>query len=112
MNDRIKISDKVIVSKAPPSEADLTRLASEGFAAVVDLRRPGERNQPLTPEQEGQAAARAGLRYLNIPVDGANIDEGIIQRFRDEVAQLHGPVLVHCATGRRAHAVASAAAKK
>ena len=109
MTDRIKISEKVIVGKVPPSEQDLKALASEGFATVVNLRRAGEPNQPLSPEEEGEAAARQGLRYLHIPVDGTNIDEATIQRFKEEVAQLPGPVFVHCASGRRAEAVASAA---
>ena len=109
MTDRIRISDKVIVGKIPPSEHDLKVLASEGYAAVVNLRRAGEPNQPLSPEDEGEAAKRLGLRYVHIPVDGANIDEAAIQRFKDEVAQLPGPVFVHCASGRRAEAVASAA---
>lgn len=109
MTDRIRISDKVIVGKVPPSDSDLKSLASEGFTSVVNLRRAGEPNQPLTPEEEGEAAARHGLRYVHIPVDGANIDETTIQRFKAEVAQLAGPVFVHCASGRRAEAVASKA---
>lgn len=112
MTDRIRISDKVVVGKVPPTDLDLKSLASEGFAAVVNLRRAGEPNQPLTPEEEGEAAAHHGLRYVHIPVDGANIDRATIQRFKDEVAQLPGPVFVHCASGRRAEAVASAAAKE
>lgn len=112
MTDRIKISDKVIVGKVPPSDLDLKSLASEGFAAVVNLRRAGEPNQPLTPDQEGEAAARHGLRYVHLPVDGANIDDATIQKFKDEVSQLPGPVFVHCASGRRAHAVASAAEER
>lgn len=112
MTDRIRISDKVIVAKTPPNEQDLKDFASEGFAAVVNLRQRGEANQPLSPEQEGEAAARQGLRYLHIPVDGKNIDASTIQRFRDGVAQLPGPVLVHCASGRRAEVVASAAERE
>ncbi|WP_167737349.1 beta-lactamase hydrolase domain-containing protein [Sphingomonas parva] len=112
MTDRIRISDKVIVGKVPPAEGDLKSLALEGFAAVVNLRRAGEPNQTLTPEEEGEAAARYGLRYVHIPVDLANIDEGTIQRFKDEIGQLPGPVFVHCASGRRAEAVASAAERE
>lgn len=112
MTDRIRISDKIIVGKIPPSERDLESLASEGFAAVVNLRRAGEPNQPLSPEEEGEAAARQGMRYVHIPVDGANIDSATIQRFKDEVSQLPGPVFVHCASGRRAQAVASAAEER
>lgn len=109
MTDRIRISDKVIVGKTPPSEQDLESLASEGFAAVVNLRRAGEPNQPLSPDEEGEAASRAGLRYVHIPVDPANIDAEAIDRFMNEVEQLPGPVFVHCASGRRAEAVAAAA---
>lgn len=112
MTDRIRISEKAIVGKTPPSEQDLKALASEGFAAVVNLRQAGEPNQPLSPEEEGEAAAREGLRYLHIPVDGKNIDASTIKRFRDEVAQLPGPIFVHCASGRRAEAVASAAERE
>lgn len=109
MTNRLRISDKVTVGKVPPSDLDLKSLASEGFASVVNLRLKEEPNQPLTPEEEGKAAARYGLRYAHIPVNGTNIDEGTIQRFKEEVAQLPGPVFVHCASGRRAEAVASRA---
>lgn len=109
MTDRIRISEKVVVGKVPPTERDLQGLAAEGFAAVVNLRRAGEPNQPLSPQEEGEAAARHGLRYVHIPVDGANIDAATIQKFKEEVGQLPGPVFVHCASGRRAEAVASAA---
>lgn len=112
MTDRIRISEKVIVGKTPPSEQDLKALASEGFAAVVNLRRSGEPNQPLSPEEEGKAAEVEGLRYVHIPVDPANIDAAAVERFRDEVAQLPGPIFVHCASGRRAEAVASAAERE
>lgn len=109
MTDRIRISEKVVVGKTPPSEQDLKALALEGFAAVVNLRRSGEPNQPLSPEEEGKAAELEGLRYVHIPVDPANIDAAAVERFKEEVAKLPGPVFVHCASGRRAEAVAAAA---
>ena len=109
MTDRIRISDKVIVGKKPPSEQDLKVLASEGFGAIVNLRRSGEPNQPLSPEEEGKAAELEGLRYVHIPVDPANINAAAIERFKEEVGKLPGPVFVHCASGRRAETVAAAA---
>lgn len=112
MGDRNRISDRVFVGNVPPNEHDLQSLASEGFKAVVNLRRAGEPNEILSPEDEAKAADRHGLEYVHIPVDGANIDAAVIQKFKDEVAKLPSPVFVHCASGRRAQAVAAAAERE
>lgn len=110
MEVRKRISDKLTVSMAPPAEDELARLASEGFGSVVDLRREGEPNQALQPSEEAEVARRNDLLYLNLPVDGTNIDQQTIDRFRAAVSSLRGQVLVHCASGRRAEKLALAMA--
>jgi uncharacterized protein (TIGR01244 family) len=100
---------KFVAVKAPPTEDELARMASEDFTTVVDLRREGEPNQLLRPSDEAEIALEHGLRYVHRPVDAQNLDERTVERIAGEIAHLPGRVLVHCASGRRAERVVSAA---
>lgn len=113
-SDRIRIDDRVVVGKVPPTAEVVQNLAREGFRAVVNLRTEAEEDQPLSPQQEGEAVRRAGMEYRHIPVSGSALDPSLVDRFRREVPQLPGAVFVHCASGRRAgsFAVMLAAAKQ
>ena len=57
------------------------------------------------PEEEREHAEAAGLTYLHHPVDGEKLSEEVVDSFRDKVADLSGPVLVHCASGKRSGAM-------
>lgn len=97
---RITIADQ-------PTEADLQGLKSEGYAAVVNLRNPGEPEQPLSPDEEGAKARALGLEYLhhgivgNRPLDEQGV-ESVLQ-FLDDHAD--DRILVHCRRGGRAVAL-------
>lgn len=101
--------NRVVAGTGAPGKAELARLASQGFASVVDLRTGREPDQILPPEREREEAQRCGLRYVHLPVDGANPDAATIENFRQEVAHMPSPVYVHCSSGRRAQAVVAAA---
>lgn len=103
MQDRMKMNDHVSVG-AQTSEEQLRQLASEGFKSVVNLRTEGEKDQPLSPEAEGEKVRELGLAYLHIPVSAKEPKPEQVDRFRAEVSGLPGPVFVHCASGKRAGA--------
>ena len=85
-----------------PTEDHLSNLKAEGFAAVINLRRDGEANQPLDPAREGMAATAAGLQYFHIPVNSADPKGEQVTALRAALEQIEGPVYVHCQGGGRA----------
>ena len=87
-----------------PSEADLERLKQEGYVGVVNLRQPGEPEQPLSPTEEGAKVEATGMEYLHYGVGGTPLSESgvtAVSDFVDRLAQGGGKVLVHCRRGPR-----------
>src|SRR6187200_1760992 len=101
MDERYKVSDTIVVGRKQPGEDDLRRLAAEGFASVIDLRQSGEGDQVLSPPLEAAAAGRNGMRYAHIPVPPDRVAPEMLDRFAALLAAMPGPVLVHCASGKR-----------
>ena len=113
---------------ARASAADLERLAGLGLAAVVDLRRPGERrDQPSrrppgftgvvieSDQDDGREAPHitflktadltidAGRRFMTgtyreLPFEPAHLD--LYARYFRALGDADGPVLIHCAAGK------------
>ena len=106
MAHRIRINDGLSVDTGQPTRDELERLAQEGFKTVVNLRTAGEQNQPLSPEAEGEVARKVGLDYLHIPVASTDPRPEQVDQFREKLTELPGPVLVHCASGKRSGAFA------
>lgn len=85
-----------------PSAAQLQALAAQGVRTVIDLRQPGEDRG----FDETRVAESLGLRYVRIPVDGAEgLDAANVRAVHQALQQSQGPVLLHCASGNRAGAV-------
>lgn len=106
MEKRVKITER-ITSGRQPTEEQFNKLPQEGFKTVINLRIRGEEDQPLTPQAEGHLVKDLGLTYVNIPVspkEGPKPEQ--VDRFREEVQRLPGPVFVHCRRGRRSGAFA------
>lgn len=101
MKEPIKVNAKVSAG-GQPSEEDIAALKASGVRKVINLRRPGEQNQPLDPAAEGEAVKRAGLDYLHIPVDPKNLDPSSAAAVAKAIEESDGPVYVHCAAGGRA----------
>src|SRR5262249_39257440 len=99
MKEPIKVSAKVS-SGGQPTEADIAALKASGVTTIINLRRPGEQNQPLDPKAEGDVVASHGLAYVHVPVDPKNLDPK--QAVAKAIAEAPGPVFVHCAAGGRA----------
>lgn len=103
MNARIKFGEAITVG-AQPSREELQKLKEEGFRSVINLREAGEQEQPLSPQEEGKQAGELGLEYEHIPVSMGAMSEDKVNQFRERLANLPGPVFVHCRSGKRAGA--------
>jgi uncharacterized protein (TIGR01244 family) len=101
ITDAITIGDQ-------PTEEDLARLRGEGYAGVVNLRNPGEPEQPMSPSAEAGKVQKLGMEYLHYGVGGAPLSEpGVtaVCDFVDRHTQGGGKVMVHCRKGGRAAAL-------
>ena len=82
-----------------PAPGDWQAIAARGVTTVVNLRTPKE----MEGRDEAAEVAAAGMRYVAIPVAGADgIDDANAARLRDALQAANGPVLVHCHSGNRA----------
>lgn len=104
MKDPIPVNEHLVVGLDQPKPEDLGELARRGFKSIVNLRVAGESSETMSPREEGEQARQAGLAYSHIPAPGDNMEPKLVDRFRDEVSALPGPVFVHCASGKRSGA--------
>jgi uncharacterized protein (TIGR01244 family) len=91
-----------------PTEEDLARLKREGYSGVVNLRHPGEPEQPMSPTEEGEKVIALGMEYLHYGVGGAPLlEQNVVAvcEFVDRHVQGGGKVMVHCRKGGRAVAL-------
>lgn len=73
-----------------PAADDWAAIAARGVGSVIDLRAPGE----LKDRDEAAEVRSAGMRYVAIPVAGADgITDGNARLLRDALAAARGPVL-------------------
>jgi uncharacterized protein (TIGR01244 family) len=93
IDERISVSPQI-------DPADVTVLAAQGFAAIVNNRPDGEEaGQPEGSAVEG-AARSAGLAYTAIPVAGG-FSHAQIDAMRAALDAAAGPVLAFCRSGTR-----------
>ncbi len=90
-----------IVTGGQPSEAQLRQAHATGYRTVISLLPDGE------TATEGTLARELGLRFVSIPVHGA---EDLTEAKASELGRaLHAegalPVILHCASGNRAGAL-------
>ncbi len=91
-----------IATAGQPDAAAWGALARSGFKSVVDLR---AQNEPRGHDEAGEIA-RAGLRYLALPVDHGSLGDRQFDVLRDFLGDpLNRPVLVHCQTANRVGAL-------
>jgi len=101
MKEPTKVSAKISAG-GQPTEEDIAALKKAGVRKIINLRRPGEQNQPLDPDAEGAAVKAAGMEYLHVPVDPKNLDPSSSAAVTKAIEEADGPVYVHCAAGGRA----------
>ncbi len=91
-----------LYTSGQPAPGDWRVLKARGVRTVVDLRLPCE----LKGRDEAAEVRGAGLRYVNIPVDGGQgLTEANARALHAVLAPAHGGVLVHCSSGNRAGAL-------
>jgi len=77
-------------------------LAREGFKTVVDLR---EASEPRGHDEAGEIA-RAGLRYLALPVSHETLGDRQFDVLRDFLRDVNNrPAVVHCQSANRVGAL-------
>lgn len=91
-----------ILTGGQPSPAELEAVRDAGFETVINLRRPGERGTQGEAERVGEL----GMRYVSIPVAGADgLTEENARALAAALALASGPVLVHCGSSNRVGAL-------
>ena len=98
----MKVNEQITVAGQVAPE-QLEEAARQGFKSVLNLRAPDEEGFML---DEGQRAEAVGLRYASIPVKKEKISDELTTSVLEEIDELPKPVLVHCASGMRAGAMA------
>ncbi len=104
MDNIVPIDSNHTVARFAPDEASLKQAAEEGFRTVVNFRTL-EEEQEVTPDEERRLVEEAGLTYLHHPVAPDALDDALVDDFRRKLADLPKPVLLHCASGKRASAM-------
>lgn len=85
-----------------PSQSDWAKVAARGVTTVINLRTEGE----LKGRDEAAEVKAAGMRYIEIPVAGADgVNEANARLLHEALSPAHGAVLVHCASSNRAGAL-------
>lgn len=89
------------------SRTDVNELADEGYATILDLRTraEGAPEGVLDVYEEREVAKEAGLHYENEPVSAQGMNEAVVSKVGGRLLGLPRPILVHCASGKRAGAV-------
>ena len=97
-----KLSEDVTVTGQVTPE-QLRQAAKEGFHSVLNLRAPEEQG---VLADEKVVAENVVLSYINIPVRKMEISDALATQVLAEIDNLPKPVLIHCASGMRAGAMA------
>ena len=108
MNIRF-LTGRFAVAYGAPDAARIADFKAQGFNAVVSLRMAGERGEVMTPDSEGAAVERAGMAWLHFPLAPPQV--GNVETTDDlsrRMQEMPAPILIHCASGARAAAMALA----
>ncbi len=96
------------LSTGQPTEAVLKAVADAGFAAVIDLRGAGEERGI----DEKAVVESLGMTYVSLPVpEPADATVGKAAALEQILADIEGPVLLHCLSGNRVGALFALSAK-
>lgn len=96
-----------VITGGQPSQRQLERAASLGVSTVINLRMPQESGG------KREDVEALGMRYVSIPVDGADgltVENARALAEALETSEL--PVIVHCGSGNRVGALFAIKAKE
>jgi protein tyrosine phosphatase (PTP) superfamily phosphohydrolase (DUF442 family) len=89
-----QVTDRIFRGGQPDSRA-WPELAKLGVKTVIDLRRPGEHSTTA----ESIAVSTAGMRYVNVPMDGFATPTSTQIAYPLALLDDDEPVFVHCKLG-------------
>lgn len=96
--------DATIACAGATSPAAFAEIRKQGFASIINLRRDQEPGADIAGARD--AAQKAGLKYVHIPVDGARPDPASAEAFIKAVTDSSNqPAFVHCGTANRVAAM-------
>jgi len=79
-------------------------LKKMGFASIINLRLADERGANI--DEEAAAAKAAGINFIHLPLNVANPDPTVVDRFLAAVTNpANTPAYIHCGGGSRAAAM-------
>jgi uncharacterized protein (TIGR01244 family) len=105
--EQIELSRHVKVARRPPGEPELEALGRQGVRAIIDLRTDMETfTDALAPTAEEASVHAHGMEYIRVPVSTRRVDEEDLDRVGAALRDAPKPVLIHCASGKRAGMVA------
>ena len=85
----------------PEAVAEIKRL---GFASIINLRLPEERDANV--DAEAAAAKAADIKFIHLPFNGTSPDPAVADRFLNEITTPGTqPAYIHCGGGNRAAAL-------
>jgi uncharacterized protein (TIGR01244 family) len=87
-----------VYTAGQPAAGDWSALADAGVRTVVNLRSAAE----MKDRDEKAEVAAAGMRYVEIPIDGAGAINAESANKLSAILSEGAPVLVHCASANRA----------
>jgi protein tyrosine phosphatase (PTP) superfamily phosphohydrolase (DUF442 family) len=105
----LRVNERVCTGGQPTLE-QLAELKADGVRAVLNLRRPTEKQTPRPGAEplpydaaaEAAEAERLGLRYFNIPVDSQAPTDAQVDEFLKILADPQNrPLFIHCSTANR-----------
>ncbi len=81
---------------------DIAAAAAKGIKTIINLRPDGEKDGNYLKAQEAsKIAGEHDINYCHIPVVPDQVNDQNIADFAKVVAELPGPILAHCGTGKR-----------
>ena len=87
-----------LTASGQPTLEQLRMLKAEGYTTIINLRRDGE----FDAFDERAEVARLGMNYVSIPLANiGSIAPADARALHEALAETTGPVLLHCASGRR-----------
>ncbi|NIW23901.1 MAG: hypothetical protein GWN29_04680 [Gammaproteobacteria bacterium] len=94
-----------VTGAGQPDEAELDRLSAAGYKYVIDMRLPHE-DRGLADERASVEAA--GMSYIPLPIDSStDITFEKANELDRILAEIDGPVMIHCGSGNRVGALMS-----
>lgn len=90
-----------VVTGGQPTAAEIAALGAAGVKTVLDLRMPHEGRG----FDEAHVVEQAGMRYVNVPVQGMVSDEAFATVRRELQQSAQTPLLYHCASANRVGAL-------